>query len=664
MSDSEFVRWREQNRTFLSLAIDQLYLRMRLHAEESVGEELRAVDDENHALRETMTYPPALHRLAEAFELDAFEVDVVLLCTAFEVDPRFQVDGIAPTIGFVLGALPDAYWGALDLAAPLRQWGLVFADEDEPLVAAPLRAANDVIRYLLGFDPRVGYSDPFTLVAERLDPSPTLFATAQEIVRAVELATDVTQSAPAVELHGATEDQRLALAQVCAAELGAPLALAAAHDLPHPGPELDALVRRWNRCGALTGTSLLVTCAGYEDDPAVQHRVERLLERVVRPLFISVVRSTTVEPRRRIIRRITPDPTPAESVAVWTRSAEAALSRLKLRPTRSLTAEIDALATQFRLTASAIERICIEAEAAVAGDPPQTASGRAVPGAGRLAARLRDGCARFVRARLDPLAERVPLRDVVEVALPPQERAALEELEAQIRLSYTVNETWGLSRGQENGLTALFAGPTGTGKTQAALQLASRTGLDLYRINVASVLSKYIGETEQNLDRIFDAAQVGGTILLFDEADALFGKRSEVKDAHDRYANLGTAYLLQRIEHASTPTILTTNLKEGLDPAFTRRLHFVVDFAFPDEAGREQIWKGIFPPRTPRRGLEPSILAQLSVTGGTISAIARRGAFLAAADCGEVEMRHLRESALRELRTVGRQPAVEELEGW
>jgi SpoVK/Ycf46/Vps4 family AAA+-type ATPase len=178
------------------------------------------------------------------------------------------------------------------------------------------------------------------------------------------------------------------------------------------------------------------------------------------------------------------------------------------------------------------------------------------------------------------------------------------------------------------------------------------------------VLSKYIGETEQNLDRIFEAARVGGVILLFDEADALFGKRSEVKDAHDRYANLGTAYLLQRIENAPSPTILTTNLKDGLDPAFTRRLHFIIDFPFPDEPSRRQIWASIFPSQVPVHGLEPGKLAQLAVTGATISNIARRSAFLAAGDAGQVEMPHLREGALRELRQTDRPPAREELEGW
>ena len=169
-----------------------------------------------------------------------------------------------------------------------------------------------------------------------------------------------------------------------------------------------------------------------------------------------------------------------------------------------------------------------------------------------------------------------------------------------------VYDEWGFAE-QSNrglGLSALFSGPSGTGKTLAAEILANELRLDLFRIDLSAVVSKYIGETEKNLRRVFDAAEEGGAVLLFDEADALFGKRSEVKDSHDRYANVEVSYLLQRMEAYRGLAILTTNMKEALDPAFLRRLRFVVQFPFPDQAHRAEIWRRIFPAKTPTDELD------------------------------------------------------------
>src|SRR4029077_2109583 len=163
--------------------------------------------------------------------------------------------------------------------------------------------------------------------------------------------------------------------------------------------------------------------------------------------------------------------------------------------------------------------------------------------------------------------------------------------------------------------------------TMAAEVLANRLRLDLYRIDLSQVVSKYIGETEKNLRRVFDGAEEGGAVLLFDEADALFGKRSEVKDSHDRYANIEVSYLLQRMESYRGLAILTTNMKQALDPAFLRRLRFVVQFPFPDTAERARIWERVFPVATPTENLELRKLARLNVAGGNIRNIALHGAF-------------------------------------
>ena len=202
--------------------------------------------------------------------------------------------------------------------------------------------------------------------------------------------------------------------------------------------------------------------------------------------------------------------------------------------------------------------------------------------------------------------------------------------------------TWGFGRklAQGKGVTALFAGPSGTGKTMAAEVIAGELGLDLYKIDLAGVVSKYIGETEKNLDRIFAAAEDANAILFFDEADALFGKRSEVRDAHDRYANIEIAYLLQKMEEYDGVAILATNLRSNLDEAFVRRLAFTVHFPFPDEADRRRIWRGIWPAATPLAAdVDLDFLAaQFKLSGGNIKNIALAAAFLAAADGRPVAM--------------------------
>src|SRR5690606_37959297 len=227
------------------------------------------------------------------------------------------------------------------------------------------------------------------------------------------------------------------------------------------------------------------------------------------------------------------------------------------------------------------------------------------------------------------------------LVLPDVQLRMLDALVAQVKHKATVQHRWGLARAGSRGAgtSAVFSGPSGTGKTLAAEVLARRLELDLYRIDLSAVVSKYIGETEKNLKRVFDAAEAGGAVLLFDEADALFGKRTEVRDSHDRHANIEVSYLLQRMEAYGGLAILTTNFRKAIDDAFLRRIQFVVEFPFPDEQLRARIWEGIFPPEMPTEDLDLRRLAQLSVPGGNIHSIARNAAYLAADAGTPVTMR-------------------------
>jgi hypothetical protein len=266
-----------------------------------------------------------------------------------------------------------------------------------------------------------------------------------------------------------------------------------------------------------------------------------------------------------------------------------------------------------------------------------------------------------LQAMTDKMVPRYGWSDLV---LPPDPFAQLQELCSRFKYRHLVYQTWGfdqkLSLGK--GLTALFVGGPGTGKTMAAEVIATDLGLDLYRIDLSQIVSKYIGETEKNLDRIFQAAATANAILFFDEADALFGKRSDVKDAHDRYANIEVGYLLQKIETYEGLAILATNLRQNLDDAFIRRLQFIVEFPFPDEDHRYQILRVLFPANAPvAEDLDLHLLArQVRLAGGYLKNIVVAAAFYAAADGGKIHMHHLLQAAQREHQKVGRTWEMEE----
>jgi SpoVK/Ycf46/Vps4 family AAA+-type ATPase len=270
---------------------------------------------------------------------------------------------------------------------------------------------------------------------------------------------------------------------------------------------------------------------------------------------------------------------------------------------------------------------------------------------------LWNACLVNTRPRLDNLAQRIDAKATWDdIVLPDEDMNLLHQIAEQVRQRHQVYEDWGFRRRMNRGMgiSALFAGESGTGKTMAAEVIANDLRLNLYRIDLSAVVSKYIGETEKNLRRLFDAAEDGGAILFFDEADALFGKRSEVKDSHDRYANIEINYLLQRMEAYRGLAILATNLKSALDAAFMRRLRFIVNFAFPGRDERKVIWQKVFPPETPREELDCDRLAKFNLTGGSIHNIALNAAFLAAQAGSPVTMPLVLAAARTEFRKLDR----------
>jgi len=276
-------------------------------------------------------------------------------------------------------------------------------------------------------------------------------------------------------------------------------------------------------------------------------------------------------------------------------------------------------------------------------------------------ARFAVACKEIAAAGISQLADRIePLFNLGDVVLPPDRHQQLVEIVDNVRLAPHVLDGWKF-RDQlpyGRGVSALFFGPSGTGKTMAAIGIAHRLGIQLLRLDLSRVVSKYIGDTEKNIDRVFTDAQRSGSAILIDEADALLGKRSEVKDAHDRYANIEVAYLLQRMEAYEGLAILTSNMRQNLDPAFLRRLRFIVEFPRPDVEARERIWRQCLPAAS--HALDDAAFRQLArkidLTGGHIRQITLRAAFIAAAAGAQIALEHISHAARAEFAKLGMPP--------
>lgn len=325
--------------------------------------------------------------------------------------------------------------------------------------------------------------------------------------------------------------------------------------------------------------------------------------------------------------------------------------------------DLDALSDRFRLTSYQIADAVTTACNTVQWQTLGTSTPRATPLLADLFAAARAQSGHDLASLAHKIEPRYRWEDLV---LPEETWIQLQEIAVQAKNRSVVYRDWGfdqkLSLGK--GLNTLFSGPPGTGKTMAAEVIANTLQLDLYKIDLSQVVSKYIGETEKSLNRIFTAAANSNAILLFDEADALFGKRSEVRDAHDRYANIETSYLLQKMEEYDGIAILTTNLRSNMDEAFTRRLRFIIDFPFPGVIERRQIWRQVWPSKMPLDSdLNWDFLAQrFEITGANIRNIALMAAFFAAEDSHIVQMAHLIRAVRREYQKMGKILMTEEWE--
>ena len=675
--DTHAPTWSETHHRYALAAVDVVRVALENQAAKRAGQ---AIEDRGAAaalaLREAydaLTEPAALDRLVDIFGLSDFERDILLLGLGMETDAAFSALCAAaqgdpkrdhPTFHLALATLPDAHWSALAPAGSLRRWRLIEVGPGNALATSPLRLAERVLHYILGvenLDERLaGLLEPLLAPTEI---APSHVGVAQRIATLWGSAQDAAVF-PRLQLAGGDRADRRAIATHACSLLGRGLRALPAQWLPTQPEELETLRRIWELEGALSGAALLIEGDELRSgDHAREEAFAWLTDRTLGPVIASDRKRRRGRHHSLVTFEIETPPS-REQRALWRaavgrtdpddsgRDGQALLGPHRDEPDANLGDQLDQLAAQFHLGAPAIRA----AAATALTDPGND-----------LADALWQACRVQARPHLDDLAQRIePAASWDDLILPPEQKNILEELASHVRRRHQVYETWGFAAKGKRGLgiSALFAGASGTGKTMAAEVLAGRLQLDLYRIDLAAIISKYIGETEKNLSRIFDAAEAGGAILLFDEADALFGKRSEVQDSHDRHANIEVSYLLQRMESYRGLAILTTNMRSALDAAFLRRLRFIVDFPFPSKELRAEIWRRVFPSQAPTENLEPRRLAQLAIAGGNIRNIAMNAAFQAAEAGEPVGMPHLLRATRGEYAKIKKTLNSAELKGW
>jgi hypothetical protein len=650
MSSPETNGWRQANDRFLMAALSRISRLL------SQADHDHAVECHESGQVGEWPYPapPALVVLGETFGLSTFECDLLLLAAGPDLDPQFAARCAAacgdaqrpyPTMALAMQVLPEADWGVLAPDRALRYWRLLEIGTGPTLANSPLLIAERVLHFLRGVQ---AMDEQLAGVVSPLVTDGTLAPSHRRIAERLADTWSCDGPLAVVQLCGEDIEGKRAIAAAACTILGLAVNVVPAQALPESPGELDGLLRLLGREAALGHCATLLDCERLDPgDGTRAHTVTTVGDELRGPLLLAS------REQRRLSRRLSlplyvDRPTATEQADLW---------QVLLGDTGdSLNGQVQALTAQFNLDAGAIRSAAVSVTGGDHESEPE-----------QLGRALWQACLAQARPDLDTLAQRIrPAADWDDLVLPEPKLRVLHDIAIHVRHRSRVYEDWGFAARSSRGLgiSALFAGPSGTGKTLAAEVLANELELDLYRIDLASVVSKYIGETEKNLKQVFDAAESGGAILLFDEADALFGKRSEIKDSHDRYANIEVSYLLQRMEAYRGLAILTTNMQGALDTAFLRRIRFIVQFPFPEPEHRAEIWRRIFPADTPTRGLDPGKLASLAVAGGSIRNIALGAAFLAAETGVPVTMEQILAAARNEYAKLEKPLTASEIGGW
>jgi len=598
---------------------------------------------------------PALAALADGMGLNAFERDMLLLSAAPELDPDMpaliasaQGDPYrrAPTFALGMSLFNTAGWDAMAPERPLRAMQLLEIHQAgaDSLLAAPLRIDERIAAYLKGLN----YLDErIAALVTAVVPPAQLPPRQQQAAQQLSYWLTPEGGSGIVQLLGTDTGSKRDVLATAATAAGRRLMAMPADALPAQPQETERFLHLWQRETRLLPLTLLIEGTeqrtSNEDGDQPHALPARLLQHLPGTVFIDSRYADAAWNSAGVI--LIEAPEAAERAALW---HQALMARgIALPDETSLTS----LANEFRLSASRIAGLAAGVAPDVSHEHPVRTAWNA--------------CVEHTAGALDGLAQRIAVRAALDdVALPPHEKQQLRRLVDHAGQRIAVLNDYGFAARANRGLgmAALLHGESGTGKTMAAEAVAQALSLALFRVDLSAVVSKYIGETSKNLRRVFDAAEGGGAVLLFDEADAVFGKRSEVKDSHDRYANIDINYLLTRMEQFPGVTLLATNMKHALDQAFVRRLRFIIGFPFPGVAERKEIWSKVFPDRSrlDSAQLDLDRLARFALTGGAIFNAALAAAHNAAAAQADIGMPHILDAIRWELLKIGRPVAESE----
>ncbi len=623
--------------------------------------------------RQSNTSVP-LYELQRLFNLSAFDTDVILICLLPELNPDFQkyyayiqddITRKTPTVGMILRLLCENFEDTLKARstfsqdAPLIKNNLVHlypghTQNDAMLLSKSIRIDDRITDYLIGINRVDNRLQSFIELCQPELSVQELTLSSDLRERLLRLANRDKQPVPVYHFYGTTGSGKQTAAEAICNELNIPLLVVdvkslLAAEIPD-GQSIPLVFREGmlqNAALYLNGSNLFFNIDSADGRGQYHSNILAEIEDYPHLVFLGSEKILELPhyPKNRPFITIELKP-PAHPVRkqLWLQQSQNGIPI-------SADIDFDDLANKFRLTAGQIaDSVALAHSLALWRDPE---NGLVTSDDLYLV------CRQQSRQRLNTLTNQVDSRYTWDdIILPADQKEQLMEICNQVRYHHTVYTDWGFGRKliRGKGLNALFAGPSGTGKTMAAEIMGNELGIDLYKIDLSVIISKYIGETEKNLDRIFREGKTANAIIFFDEADALFGKRSEVRDSHDRYANIEISYLLQKMEDYDGVIILATNLKKNMDEAFARRMHFAVEFPVPEEPDRYRIWRSMFPGEAPLADdLDIAFLArQFQITGGNIRNIALAAAFLAAQDSGLITMENIIRATKREYQKMGK----------
>ena len=615
------------------------------------------------------------HRLSYLFRLTPFELDTVLICLAPELNLKYEklyaylqddVTKKHPSVNLVLDLLCDTYEQKINARtylytqAPLLKYDLIrFADDSQQqsLLSRYLKLDDRIANFLLG----IGFLDSrLCSFARIMNPERDWSAAVIDDAlkeRLMQASKEHFKKSMGNGLifcfrgpYGAGKEL---IAEVLCQDLKLPLMIVDARDLLNVEANFEKAIRLLFREALLQPAAIyfehfdrLIT-----DDPKgihYQNTLIKAMEEFSLVTFLAGEKSwnpRALWQKHTFVKMEFPVPTYPLRKRLWKLSLD---GQYHVSPEIN----IDVLANKFRFTGGQVQDAVADAR--------NLAMMRCSNYNGAITMQdLYKSCRAQSNQKLSEMTQKiVPHYTWVDIVLPRDKLQQLREICSYVKYRHIVYHEWGFGRKLSlgKGLNVLFSGPSGTGKTMASDIIGNELKLDLYKIDLSCVVSKYIGETEKNLARIFKEAETSNAILFFDEADALFGKRSEVRDSHDRYANIEINYLLQKMEEHEGIVILATNFRKNMDDAFTRRIHFSVDFPFPDEEYRLKIWRNIFPRETTRsKDIDYEFLAKrFNLSGGNIKNIALNAAFLAAEKSKKIGMEHIIQATKREFQKMGK----------